>query len=61
MVRVVAAAAGKEFGAQPRVFVNLEHIDAHVRNAGRDGFVDGELPAPSRLMWQPGDEVDVDV
>ena len=37
-VRVIARSSGDQFAAQPRIFVHFEHVDAHVRGAGRERF-----------------------
>ena len=37
-VRVVARAPGDQFPPQPRVFIHLQHVNAHVRHAGLRRF-----------------------
>ena len=60
-VRVIAGAAGDQFAAQARVFVDFEHVDADVRHSGRDGLRKRFLPAFGRLVRQAGDQIDIDV
>ena len=57
----VAGAGGEGFAAEAGVFVELEEIEAEVRDAGGDGLVEGVEPRGFRLVGEAGDEVEADV
>src|SRR5437868_13097583 len=61
VVGMIADAAGDQFPAQARVFVNLKHVDAKVRNSGGNRYVKRLAPTSGSLMRETCDEIDVDI
>ena len=60
-VGVEALATGDDLAAEARVFVDLQHVDAEVREADAGCDFERVLPACGGLIGQAGDEVGADV
>src|SRR6478672_208159 len=60
-VRVISGAAGHQLAPESRILIYLEHVNTDVRHTSINRGRQRLLPAFRSLMWQPGDQVDVDV
>ena len=60
-VRVIAAAAGQQLGAQPRVLIHLQHVHADVRYTAGEGIAKRKLPTLLGLVRQARDQVNANV
>ena len=58
---MVARAAGDKFASQPGIFVHLQHVNAGVRHAAANKFIQRCFPACRGLVRQAGDQVHIDV
>ncbi len=57
---MVARSSGDEFAAEAGVAVNLQHVDADVRNGEGKELIERALPAFLGLIRKAGDEIDAD-
>src|SRR5689334_2511631 len=60
-MRVVLSAAGNQFAAQAGILIDFEHVNANVGNAGGNDFFEREAPAIDRLVWEAGNQVEIDI
>jgi hypothetical protein len=52
---------GEQFAAKAGVFIDFEHVEAEVGDAGFEGDGDGLAPGGGCLVRKSGDEVEVEV
>src|SRR5436305_7742240 len=60
-MRMITRSSGDQLATEPRVFIHLEHVNAHMRNTGRHGFLQRQPPALATLMRQTSDQINVEV
>ena len=58
---MVAGASGEQLAAETRLVVDLEHVDAGMRDVGLNERCNGLLPGRERLAREARDQVDVQV
>ena len=59
--RAVSRAVRQQLAAQPRIFIHLQHVHAHMRNAALNRHLDRLAPTRSRLPRQSDDQIHVDL